>query len=100
MERPSRMAFEPSPNIGKLVGGVVVDDGVDHLAGGNLLADDIEARNKLLRALALHLAGARRAVEDVHRGEQRRRAVALISCVMVPARPFFNGSPGCVRSSA
>ena len=72
------MAFEPSPNIGMLVGGVVVDDGVDHLARGNLLLDDIEEANKLLMAMALHGAADHRAVEDVHRGEQRRRAVALI----------------------
>ena len=72
------MAFEPSPNIGMLVGGVVVDDGVDRLARGNLLLDDIEEANKLLMAMALHVAADHRAVEDVHRGEQRRRAVALI----------------------
>ena len=72
------MAFEPSPNIGMLVGGVVVDDGVDHLAGGNLLVDDIEEANKLLMALALHVAADHRAVEDVHRGEQRRRCGAHI----------------------
>src|SRR5580698_8302927 len=100
MERPSRMAFEPSANIGMLMGGVIVDDGVDRLSNGNLLLDDIEEANELLMAMALHVAADHRAVEDVHRGEQRRRAVALISCVMVPARPFFNGSPGCVRSSA
>ena len=73
MERPSRMAFEPSPNIGMLVGGVVVEDGVDHLAGGNLLLDDIEEANKLLMALALHVAADHRAVEDVHGREQVRR---------------------------
>ena len=42
--RPSRMTFEPSPNIWMLVGGVVVDDGVDCLARGYLLLDDIGKR--------------------------------------------------------
>jgi hypothetical protein len=37
---------------------------------------------------------------NVHRGEQGRRAVSLIVVRQVPARPFFSGSPGCVRSSA
>ena len=72
------MAFEPSANIGMLVGGVVVDDGVDRLSRGNLLLDDIEEADELLMAMALHVAADHRAVEDVHRGEQRRRAVALI----------------------
>ena len=53
-----------------LVGGVVVDDGVDRLARGNLLLDDIEEANKLLMAMALHVAADHRAVEDVHRGER------------------------------
>ena len=74
----ARMAFEPSANIGMLMGGVIVDDGVDRLSNGNLLLDDIEEANELLMAMALHVAADHRAVEDVHRGEQRRRAVALI----------------------
>ena len=38
------------------MGGVVVDDGVDRLARGNLLLDDIEEANKLLMAMAMHVA--------------------------------------------
>src|SRR6202453_797773 len=78
MERPSRMAFEPSANAWVLMGGVIVDDGVDRLSRGNLLLDDIEKANELLMAMALHVAADHRAVEDVHRGEQRRRAMPLI----------------------
>src|SRR5580700_6302929 len=78
MERPSRMAFEPSADVGMLMGGVIVDDGVDRLARRDLLLDDIEEANEFLMAMALHVAANHRAVEDVHRGEQRRRAVALI----------------------
>ena len=40
-----------------------------------------------------------RAVEHIQRREQRGRAIALV-IVVVPARPFFIGSPGWVRSSA
>jgi hypothetical protein len=69
MERPSRMAFEPSANIGMLMGGVIVDDGVDRLARRDLLLDDIEEANEFLMAMALHVAANHRAVEDVHRGE-------------------------------
>jgi hypothetical protein len=78
MERPSRVTFEPSSNIGMLMGGVVVDDGVDRLSHGDLFLDDIEEPNELLMAMALHVAADHRAVEDIHRGEQRRRAVPLI----------------------
>jgi hypothetical protein len=78
MERPSRVTFEPSSNIGVLMGGVVVDDGVDRLSHGNLFLDDIEESDELLMAMALHVAADHRAVENVHRGEQGRRAVPLI----------------------
>ena len=60
MERPSRMAFEPSANIGMLMGGVVVDDGVDRLSNGNLLLEDIEEATELLMAMALHVAADHR----------------------------------------
>ena len=56
MKRPSRMAFEPSANIGMLMGGVIADDGVDRLSNGNLLLDDIEEANELLMAMALPVA--------------------------------------------
>ena len=72
------MAFEPSLNIGMLVGGVVVDDSVDRLAHGDLLLDDVEEANELLMAMALHVAADHRAVEDVHRGKERCRAVTHI----------------------
>ena len=61
-----------------LMDGVIVDDSVDRLARGNLFLDDIEEANKFLMAMALHVAADHRAIEDVHRGEQRRCAVALI----------------------
>ena len=69
VERPSRMTFEPSADVGMLMGGVVVDDGVDRLSYGNLFLDDIEETDELLMAMALHVAADHRAVEDVHRGE-------------------------------
>jgi hypothetical protein len=65
------MTFEPSADVGMLVDGVIVDNGVG-------LLHDIEEANELLMAMALHVAADHRAVEDVHRGEQRRSAVPLI----------------------
>src|SRR5271156_4165492 len=78
MECPSRMAFEPSSNMGMLVGGEVVDDGVDRLSHGNLFLDDVEEANELLMAMALHVAADDGSVEHVHGCEQRRRAVPLV----------------------
>jgi hypothetical protein len=77
------------------MGGAVVDDGVDRLAGGNLLLDDIEEANEFLMALPLHVA-ADRAVEDVRRSE------VVVPCNRAPwvAAAFFSGNPGSVRLSA
>jgi Queuosine biosynthesis protein QueC len=88
------MAFQPSANVGMLVGGVIVDDGVDCLARGYLLLDDIEEANELLMATALHVAADHRAVEDVHRGEQRRRAVALVVVRHRPGPALLHGESG------
>ena len=63
------MTFEPSADVRMLMGGVVVDDGVDRLSYGNLFLDDIEETDELLMAMALHVAADHLAVEDVHRGE-------------------------------
>jgi hypothetical protein len=61
-----------------LMDGAIVDDGVDRLARGNLLLNDIEEAKELLMAMTLHVAADHLAVENVHRGEQGRRAVPLI----------------------
>jgi len=53
-------------------------DRVDRLAGWNLALDGVEETDELLMPVALHVAADHRAVEDVHRGKQRRRAVPLI----------------------
>ena len=45
------MAFEAIGNIEMLMGGVIVDDGVNRLSSGNLLLDDIEEANELLMAM-------------------------------------------------
>ena len=81
-------------------GCVIVDDGVDRLSNGNLLLDDIEEANELLMAMALHVAADHRAVEDIHRGEQRRSAVALIVVRHGSGATSSSAAVRCVRSSA
>ena len=101
MEDEPRMAGEPAQHLGVLVGGVVVEDDVDHLAGRHGALDGVEEADEFLMPVALHAVADHRALEHVEGGEQGRGAVALVveghAC---PALPFFIGSPGWVRSSA
>ena len=83
-----------------LVGGVVVEDDVDQLAGRDLGLDGVEEADELLMAVALHVAADDRAVEHVEGGEQGGGAVPLVVVGHGAGRPFFIGRPGWVRSSA
>jgi hypothetical protein len=88
MERPARMIGQPFENVGLFVSGVVVDDGVDDFSGWDGAFDGVEEADELLVAMPLHAASDPGSVEDVERGEQSGRAVAL--GVMGP-RPAFTG---------
>ena len=44
VKSPARVAHQPSQHFGVLVGGVVVEDGVDRLVGGNRALDSVEKR--------------------------------------------------------
>jgi hypothetical protein len=63
-----------------------------------LAVDPVQEANELLAPVALQTLPDDRAVEHVERREQGRRTVALV--IMVPARPFFMGKPGWLRSRA
>ena len=56
MERPSRMTAQPGDHLGVLVGGIVVKDGVDGLAGRDLALNGVEKADELLMPVALHAA--------------------------------------------
>src|SRR3954453_24129981 len=94
------MPGQPGHDLRVFVGGVVVENGVDQPASGHHRLDRVEEANELLMAVPLHAAADHRAIENVERGEQGRRAVANKSWVIVPALPGFSGRPGWVRSSA
>ena len=61
-----------------LVGGVIVDDRVDRLSLGDLRVDLIEEADELLMPMTFHVAADDGAIENVERGEQCGRAVALV----------------------
>ena len=48
MEDPARMPGEPSSDLRVLMGGVVVEDGVDDLASWHLVLDGIEEADELM----------------------------------------------------
>src|SRR3954452_1001516 len=55
---------EPGQHLGLLVGGVVVEDDVDDLAGRDRRLDGVEEADELLVPVALHAAAEDGAVED------------------------------------
>src|SRR5579863_5518835 len=82
------MPLKPLADLGVLVGGVVVEDDVDSLAGGHLRFDQIEKADEFLVAMPLHVAADHGSVEHVERRKERGRPVALI-VKMNAHRPFF-----------
>ena len=78
MDGPSRMARQPSADLGMLVGGVIVGDGVDHFAGRNLSLDGVEEPDEFLMPMALHVLADDLALEHVEGGEQSGRAVSFV----------------------
>lgn len=88
VEHPAGMPRQPGRHLRMLVGGVVVEDRVNHLAGRHRALDGIQEADELLMPVLRHAAADDLAFEDVQGGEQRRRAVAL---VVVGHRPAAAG---------
>lgn len=80
MEGEARVPLEPLADLGVLVGGIVVEDHVDRLTGGDLRLDQIEKADEFLvpMPMPLHVAADHGPVEYVERREQRGGAVALV----------------------
>ena len=58
--------------------GIVVEDGVDHLAGRHGPLDGCDEADELLMPMTRHAAADDLAFEHAERGEQGRRAVAFV----------------------
>ncbi len=78
MEHPPGMLIQPGADLGMLVGGVVVEDELDHLARRHCAADRVEKADDLLMAVLLPAAAKDSAVVDVEGGEQGGGAIALL----------------------
>jgi len=96
VESPPRMAVQPGPDLGMLMDGVFIDDGVDNLAGWDGGLAGVEEADEFLVVMALHVATDDRAVEEVECNEQRCRAVKLIVMGHRPAsaRPHWQARLG------
>src|ERR1700722_19824406 len=76
MERPARMTRQPLTDLGMLVGGVIVRDGMDELTGRHRRLDCVEEADELLMPMLLHTSTDDRAIQHVEGCEQRGGAVS------------------------
>ena len=65
MKCPARVTDQPLADLGVLVGGVVVGDGMDELAGWHGRLDCVEEADEFLMPVLLHAATDNLAVEHV-----------------------------------
>ena len=72
------MAVEPLADLGMFVCGVIVEDDVHRLVAGNAGVDGVQEADELLVPMLLHVAADNGAIENIERGEQSGRAIALV----------------------
>src|SRR6266571_6127972 len=87
------MLRKPFADLGMPMRGIVVDDRVDRLSLGNVRVDLIEEADESLMPMALHVAADDGAIENVERGEQRGRAVALVVVYHCPGATWLHRQP-------
>jgi hypothetical protein len=75
VEGPARMPGEPGADLGMFVGGAVVEDCVDQLAGRHGGLDPVEEADELLVSMPRHALTDHAAVKHVQRRKQGGRAV-------------------------
>ena len=78
VEGPPRMRLQPFAHLRVFVGGVVIDDCMDMLAGRYGCFDRVEEADILLVPVLLHAAANNFSVEHVEGCKQRRRAMPLV----------------------
>jgi len=69
VEGPAGMAGEPLTDLFMLVGAVVVENDMDHLARRDVALDHVQEAKELLVPMALHVAADNGTVEHVESSE-------------------------------
>src|ERR1700730_3756764 len=88
------MPLKPSQHFRVFVSSVIIDDGMDDLAGWNLCFDGVEEADELLMAVALHVTAGHGSIEDVEGGKWCRAACNRAS--WSPSGPSSSASrAGC-----
>lgn len=91
MEGEAAMTIKPGPNLGVLMGGVVVEDDMDRLVCRNLSIDDVQEADELLMPVTLHVASDDCPIENIQGGEQGYGSVSLIVVRHGAETPLFHG---------
>src|SRR6266542_4667383 len=87
------MPFEPGPDLGMFMGGVVIDDQMQLPPGRGLAVDLVEKADELLMPMTSHALADDLAFEHVQRGEKRRRAMTLVVVGHRPATAALHRQP-------
>jgi hypothetical protein len=77
-----------------LVSSVIVEDGVDGFARGDLALNCVEKANELLASMALHVAADHGSIEDVHWPQTRWSCRAACSHGSRSSAALFHRQPG------
>ena len=89
MEVKPRVAFLPAFDLLVLMGGVIIADDVNLLAGGCITANQVKKSNPFLMPVPVHTSPNDLAIGGVHGREQRGGSVSLVIMGHGLATPFF-----------
>ena len=87
---PSLVPRKPGTDLGMLVSGIVIDNGVDQLAGRHFALNSVQEADELLVAVALHAASDDTAIQCVEGGEQRGGAMPFVVVCHGAAAPLLH----------
>src|ERR1035438_5261047 len=89
VEVKPRVAFLPAFDLLVLMGGVVIADEVNLLAGGCVTANPVKKSNPFLMAVPVHTSSNDLAIGGIHGREQRGGSVSLVIMGHGLATPFL-----------
>ena len=91
VEGEAAMTIKPGPNLGVLMGSVVIEDDMDRLVCRNLGINNVQKADELLMPVALHVASDDCPIENIQGGEQGGGSVSLIVVRHGAETPLFHG---------